>query len=418
MSVLLRNVRDGVTGGQVSDTPVDLLLDAGVAPRAIDSVPDHVTVIDGDGLLALPGFTDLYGRLREPGPSRRGSLRSECTAALHAGFTRVCASPDTEPAIDATATVELVLHRAASAGAARVLPLAALTVGLDGTRLAELGTLAAAGCVAASHADAALDDTRLLHDAMAYAASVGMPLMLRARDARLGIRGCAHDGATATRLGLRGVPVAAETIALARYIELMHETGAALHVSRLSSARGVELVMRARDAGLPISADVGLAHLHCCDEDLDGFDARYASSVPFRSRADRQALRDAVRDGTIAAICSDHAPLDADASLAPFPQVEPGLSTYDRFLPMLLSLQRDADIPLERLIDAVAHAPLRCLGLAPGNDVVLIAPDATVPTDRWLSAGRNSPWFGLDGLQGAVRHVCMDGAVVPLPEAP
>ena len=339
--------------------------------------------------LTLPGFTDLYARLREPGPARRGTLASETQAALAAGFTRICASPDTEPATDATATVELVRHHAAAAGGARVLPVAALTTGLHGERLTELATLKGLGCVAASQADEPIADTRLLYDAMAYAASFELPLIMRARDARLGINGCAHEGAVATRLGLPGIPAAAETIALARLLELLRETGGKLHISRVSTARAVAMIGEAKRANLAVSCDVGIAHLYFTEEDIDGFDARYASSVPFRSAVDREALRAGVREGTIDAICSDHAPLDPDASLAPFPRVEPGLSMYDRFIGLWLALPDCCDIPFERALDAVSDAPSRILGLDATPDTIRIDRDTT--SGQWLSRGSNSP---------------------------
>lgn len=361
-------------------------------------------------LLTLPGFTDLYARLREPGPSRRGNLQSETRAAYAAGFTRVCAAPDTDPAMDSTATVELVQHHAATADAASVLPMAALTIGLDGDRLTELATLQALGCVAASQADQPIADTRLLYDAMAYAASFDFPLIMRARDSRLGINGCVHEGTMATRLGLPGVPAASETIALARLLELLRETGGQLHVSRLSTARAVQMISEARDAGLSVTADVGIAHLYFTEDDIGGFDSRYASSVPFRTSADREALREGVRQGVIDAICSDHAPLDNDAALAPFPVVEPGLSMFDRFMPLWLALPSYCDIDFDRALNAVTRAPEAILKLAPSTDTIQV--DATATADTWWSRGRNSPlvdtWQLADGTALSGKVVCIE----------
>ena len=414
---VVRDVADGFGPGERAD----LAFDGPGAParHAANSAPagDGVHVVDGRGLVALPGFTDLYARLRQPGAAARGTIASEARAALAAGFTRVLAAPDTDPVTDTAATVELVLRLAAEAGGARVLPLAALTVGLAGEAMAELATLADAGCVAASQADRPVHDAALLFDAMDYAASFDVPLVMRAQDARIGAGGCAHAGAVATRLGLAGVPVAAETIALARLLELVRETGARLHVSRLSCARAVRMVAEAKAAGLPVTCDVGVHHLFHTDADIDGFDARYASAVPFRGTEDRAALRAGVADGTIDAICSDHAPLDADAGLAPFPQATPGLSAYDRFVPLLLALPEAAGIPLDVAVRALTEGPARVLGRqTPAGDLVLVDPDAAVDEARWLSAGRNSPLLGADRvegceLRGSVRAVAVDGAV-------
>lgn len=374
----LRDVR--VVGDLEGLRRVDLVFDPAdgidAAPRVLDAntatVDDRTEVMDGRGRVALPGFTDLYARLREPGPSRRGTLASECAAALAAGFTTVVCSPDTEPAIDSTPTVELVLRHAAAAGGARVLPMAALTMGLDGRRMTELATLQEAGCVAAGQADRPIADTRLLSDAMKYAASFDLPLFMTPRDARLGIDGCAHAGATALKLGLTGVPVAAETIALATLLELARDSGARLHVSRISSARGLHLVERAKAEGLPVTCDVGIHHLHFTDEDIDGFDVRFASAVPFRSTEDRTALREGVVSGTVDAICSDHAPLDADASLAPFARAEPGLSAYGGFTASLLALGA-LGVPLARAIDALVAGPAAVLpSVARGRGVMLM----------------------------------------------
>ena len=350
----------------------DVLLANGVVERigtAGTTEDGDAERIDGAGLVALPGFTDLYGRLREPGPGGRGSLASEARAALAGGFTRVLCAPDTDPVLDDTATLELVRRRVAVAPGAKVVPMAALTRGLDGRELAPLATLRALGCLAAGQGDRPLDDAGVLLSAMQYAASFGLPLVMTARDARLGADGCAHEGAVATRLGLPGIPVAAETVALARLLELVRESGCRLHLSRLSSARSVALIAEAKAAGLAVTADVGIHHLLFTDAELDGFDARYRSEVPFRGRADRDALRAGLRDGTVDAICSDHAPLDGDAGLAPFPVCAPGLSAYDRFLPLLLALPALLDVSFERVLDSVTGAPARaCSRLAPAAE--------------------------------------------------
>lgn len=404
-----------------------------------DAEPD---VVDGTDHVLLGGFTDLYGRLREPGPGGRGTLASETRAALAGGFTRVLCSPDTDPVIADTATLELIRRRAADAPGARVLPMAALTRGLDGRELAPLATLKGLGCPAAGQADRPLEDANVLLSAMQYAATFDLPLVMCARDAHLGADGCAHEGAVAARLGLPGIPVAAETVALARLLELARESGCRLHVSRLSSARGVELVAEAKDAGLPVTADVGIHHLLFSDAEIDGFDARYRATVPFRDATDRAALRAGVRDGVIDAICSDHAPHDDDARLAPFPACAPGLAAYDHFLPLLLALPRLLDVPLARILACVTDAPAAALGLGGSGgtagrvvegmaaDLILVDPAAARASARTgdgdaaenvLSAGRNTPLDGVADLAeltgepaplaGAVRLALVDGEV-------
>lgn len=428
------------------DSPSDVIIQNGL----IKSIVEHSTndsqdaevdnaswqTIDANGLLLLPGFTDLYGRLREPGATRKGTIASESRAALAAGFTTVLCAPDTTPAIDSVATVELIRQRASGHQGATVVPMAALTSGLDGTQLSELATLQAVGCVAAGQADRPLASSGVLYSAMEYAASFDIPLVMTPRDAVLAIDGCAHAGATATRLGLPGIPVAAETLGLANLLELCRETRCRLHVSRLSSARAVEMVDQARQAGLPVSSDVGIHHLFFTDELLSGFDTNYHSAVPFRSAADREALRSGLANGVIDAICSDHAPHDADARLAPFPVSEPGLSCYDSFLRLLWTLPSVSTLSLEDTLEKVISGPSRLLPTSlttpsahlqvgmPANLILIDSGSSRGTSNRaWLSMGENHPFFGLsadtlctplEGIplnQAHVTHAIVEGHI-------
>ncbi len=408
-----------------STQPQNITLTDGNITR-IDSgealaVADNIEIIDAKGCHAYPGMIDLYSRCREPGLTRKGNIASESIAALSAGFTKVLCSPDTLPAVDSVATVELINHRSESVqGGANIVPMAALTIGLDGEQLSELATLHAAGCPVASQADRPIENTTVLYSAMEYASSFDLPLLLCARDAQLGIDGCAHTGAVATQLGLPTIPVAAETVALSRLVELCGETRCRLHISRVSSARAVHIIRDAKLAGLPISCDVGLHHLFFTDEFLVGYDASFHSAVPFRSAQDRQELRDALSSGVIDAICSDHAPHDIDAGLAPFPVTEPGLSAYDWFIPLLLQVPQVTGLDLDTVMDRLHKAPARILGkelsssiqVGTSADFFLLDKNATVetPLTNTFSAGINNPLalhnasdLGLTELTGAVK---------------
>lgn len=386
-----------------------------------DSVDETATSIDATGLIAAPGFIDLFARLREPGASRKGTIESETVAALKAGFTTVFCSPDTNPVIDSTATVELIKQKAKAAKGARVVPIAALSAGLEGERLSEMATLYKAGCLLLGHADKPFSNTGVLLSALEYAASFNIPVSFRALDPAIAGDGCAHAGSIATRLGLPGISVIAETLAIARLIELCKSTGCRLHFSRLSSARAVELVSSAKQQGLPISCDVGIHHLYFTHEQIDGFDANFHSAVPFRSIEDRDALRNAVRDGTIDSICSDHAPHDTDAKLAPFSSSAAGLSSFDTFLPLLLGLPAVLGSSLSDVIAKVTTGPAKLVtthreaidtkstlfksadySLASGNlaDLVLIDPNASADLneDAFVSQGKNSPLIGLNSM--------------------
>lgn len=435
-SVYIRNVR--LAG---NDTPHLIRLRDGrvesINPSSDGQAGAQADTLDinAAGQIALPAMTDLYSRLREPGLTRKGSIERESRAALAAGFTQVLCAPDTLPAIDSVATVELIRQRAQMANGARVLPMAALTVALQGEQLSELATLQAAGCPVAGQADNPLQSATVLYSAMEYAASFNMPLFMSARDAQLGAGGCAHSGAVATRLGLPGIPIAAETVALARLLELCSETGCRLHISRLSSARAVQMLAAAKQRALPVSCDVGLHHLFFIDEHLDGYDASFHSAVPFRSRSDREALRQGVVDGTIDAICSDHAPHDRDASLAPFPATEPGLAAYQWSMPLILQLPAILQISLQQVMEKLCDAPRRILsgntqtGLQVGEmaDFFLLADEQPVSATQGSAteAGQNHPLnvhapheLDLSPLLGRVSRVFSDGVVHEFPDAP
>lgn len=391
-----------------------------IDPSGTGDSTANAETIDAQGCNAYPGMIDLYSRCREPGLTRKGNIASESVAALSAGFTQVLCSPDTLPAVDSVATVELINHRSMSVkGGARIIPMAALTLGLHGEQLSELATLQAAGCPVASQADIPIDNTMVLYSAMEYASSFDMPLLLCARDAQLGVDGCAHTGAVATQLGLPTIPVTAETVALTRLVELCRETHCRLHISRVSSARAVRIIEDAKAAGLPISCDVGLHHLFFIDEYLAGYDASFHSAVPFRSAQDRQALRDGLSSGVIDAICSDHAPHDIDAGLAPFPVTEPGLSAYDWFIPLLLQVPEVTALDFDTVMKKLHDAPSLILGETQHSSIDVGSSAEFFVLDRNakiaaksannLSAGANNPLalheastLGLSELKGTV----------------
>jgi dihydroorotase len=411
-------LRDGVVE---SISPSDRAGQIPTVGTAVETAMDAALHIEANGQIAVPGMCDLYARLREPGLTRKGSIASESNAALAAGFTRVLCSPDTQPAIDSIATVELIKQRAEMAQGAQIFPIAALTVGLAGEQLSELATLQAAGCPAASQADYPLGNTNVLFSAMEYAASFSMPLFMTARDAQLGADGCAHAGAIATKLGLPEIPVAAETVALARLLELCRETSCQLHISRVSSARALQMIDAAKQAALPVTCDVGLHHLFFTDDHLSGYDSSFHSEVPFRSIADRAALRQGVIDGVIDAICTDHAPHERDASLAPFPSTESGLSAYPWSMPLILQLTDILGFSLSQVFEKLSAAPKRIIdggsssGLKPGEmaEFFLLSDAPIEPVKVILeSAGTNHPLsihspaeIGLEPLHGKVTNV-------------
>jgi dihydroorotase len=377
-------------------------------------------VIDATGCIVCPGLVDLSARLREPGFEYKATLESEMAAAAAGGVTRLVCPPDTDPPLDEPGLVEMLKHRARQPGFAHVHPMGALTVGLAGQRLTEMAELTEAGCIAFGQASVSIVDTQVLMRAMQYAATFGFPVWLQAQDAHLARLGVAHDGAVSARLGLAGIPVVAETVALATYLQLARETGARLHVRRLSSAAGLAMIRAARADGLAVSCDITAQHLHLCDEDIGFFDAHMRLDPPLRSAADRAALAAGLADGGIDVLCSDHTPVDDDAKQQPFGEAEAGATGLELLLPLTLRWATEAGIPLPQALARVTSDPARILGLldrgcgrlVPGApaDICVFDPAArfTVSRERLKSQGKNTPFLGRE-LQGEVRYTLIDG---------
>jgi dihydroorotase len=369
--------------------------------------------------LLVPGVIDLYARLREPGiqpdsqsgASQKASVRSEASAAFKLGITSIICAPDTEPCIDSTAVVELIRDRARATpecALARVLPLASFTKDGAGLQLSEYATLRNAGCVAISNGDGAITNSALMRRALQYAASFDIRVCLHPVDHFLSEDGVAHDGRIAARLGLPGVPESAETLALARDLMLIEEAGARAHISRISCARSVWMIKAAKARGVKISCDVALANLFLCETDLIGFRANCHVWPPLRRAEDRDALIAGLADGSIDAICSNHAPLDRDAKLAPFGMTKAGASTLDALIPLSLSLVHAGKISLARWVELLCVNPARILGIE-NRDWIVLAPDQRVRLDQLQSAGKNSPFAGWESA-GVVQHTILASA--------
>lgn len=377
-------------------------------------------VIDATGLVVSPGLVDLSARLREPGFEYKATLESEMQAAVAGGVTSLACPPDTDPPLDEPGLVEMLKYRAKSLNLAHVYPLGALTANLGGERLTEMVLLRDAGCVAFSHADTPLPDTQVLWRAMQYASTFDFTVWLRPQDGFLARGGVAHDGEVATRLGLAGIPSFAETISLATIVQLMRATGTRVHICRVSTAEGVAMVRAAKSEGLRISCDIGAHHAHLSDMDLGYFDSHCNVVPPFRSPRDRDALRIGLADGTIDALCSDHAPVDEDAKQLPFAESEPGVTGLELLLPLTLKWAEEARIPLIDALSRVTVRPADILGVEAGSlavgtpaDLCIFDPREhfTVTPDALRSQGKNTPFVGYE-LPGRVRYTLVGGQVV------
>ncbi|NIF76637.1 dihydroorotase [Paraburkholderia sp. Cy-641] len=398
----------------------DIFIDAGRI-AAIGHAPagfQATQTVDATGLMVAPGLVDLCARLREPGYEHKATLKSEMAAALAGGVTSLVCPPDTDPTLDEPGLVEMLRFRARNLNQAHVYPLGALTVGLKGQVITEMVELTEAGCVGFSQADTPIVDTQVLMRALQYAKTYGYTAWLCPVDAYLGKGGVAASGAVASRLGLSGVPVAAETIALHTIFELVRVTGARVHIPHVSSAAGVELVRAAKAEGLPVSCDVTVNHLHLIDLDIGYFDAQFRLDPPLRQQRDREAIRAGVVDGTIDAICSAHTPVDDDEKLLPFGEATPGATGLELFLSLTVKWADEAGVPLATALNRITTAPARVLGLAAAGSVAVGAAADLCVFDRrahWFvepralkSQGHNTPFLGYE-LPARVRATIVSG---------
>jgi dihydroorotase len=406
------------------DANKDLYLEDGKV-AAIGAAPAGFQAdqtIDAAGLIVVPGLVDLSARLREPGYEYKATLESELQAAIQGGVTSLVCPPDTDPVLDEPGLVEMLRHRARTMNQAHVYPLGALTVGLKGQALTEMAELTDAGCVGFSQADEPILDTTVMMRAMQYAQTFGYTVWLRPQDAHVGRDGIAHSGPIASRLGLSGVPVMSETIALYTIFELMRSTGARIHLCRISSAAGVALVRAAKKEGLRVSCDVGAHHVHMTDADIGYFDANARLTPPLRSQRDRDGLRQGLLDGTIDAICSDHTPVDDDEKLLPFGEASPGATGLELLLSLALKWAEEAGKGdgLALAIAKISADAARVAGLPGGRleagapaDICIFDPDTrwTVNAASLASQGKHTPFLGYE-LRGQVRHTIVAGQVV------
>jgi dihydroorotase len=377
--------------------------------------------IDASGLVVAPGLVDLSARLREPGYEYKATLESEMQAAMQGGVTTLVCPPDTDPVLDEPGLVEMLKHRARILDQANVHPLGALTMGLKGQSLTEMAELTEAGCIGFSQAEEPVLDTTVLLRAMQYAKTFGYTVWLRPQDAHIGRGGVAHSGPLASRLGLSGVPTMSETIALHTIFELMRATGARVHLCRMSSAAGLALVAAAKKEGLAVTCDVGVHHLHMTDADIGFFDPNARFNPPLRSQRDRDAIRNALLDGTVDAVCSDHTPVDEDEKLLPFAEATPGSTGLELLLALSLKWaeEQDGKGALSQALAKVTADPARIAGLPAGTlsvgaaaDVVLFDPDARWKVERkaLASQGKHTPFLGYE-LAGQVRATLVRGRV-------
>jgi dihydroorotase len=391
-------------GNQI-DAKHDLYIEHGKIV-AIDQQPEDFVAeqtLDANGLIICPGLIDLSARLSGSGQHHTASIASETKAAIRGGITSLCIAPDHEPVIDSPATVDLIEDQVAKAGQAQVYTIGALTQGLAGELLSEMLALKQAGCLGVSNGFNPIQNTLVLRRAMEYAATLDLTLFINASDPWLQSQGCIHEGIVSSRLGLGGIPDAAETIAIARDISLIEQTGVSAHFHSISSGKTINMIRDAQNRGLPITADVSPYHLHLTEHDIGNYDSQSHVIPPLRSTRDREQLQQAVKDGIITTISSHHRPLDNDAKLGPFAETEPGISGLESLLSLTLKLAQDEELPLQQAIACVTQNPAQVLGIDAGHlslgakaDICIIDPkaDSECQPENFISAGKNSPFDG------------------------
>lgn len=415
METLITNCRYTDGQGSISEGCV------GFTDGVISSVGKVTTqkadiTINANGKLVIPGLIDCYARLREPGYEKLATIASETRAAANSAITTIMSSPDTDPVTDEPAIVELIKRQAAASTGIRVLPIGAATIGQQGEQLGEMITLADSGCIAFSNGDHPITNTQVIRRIMEYSSGFGLKLIIAPQDPWLS-DGVAHEGSVSSRLGFRAIPAAAETVALSQLIELCYQTGANVHFSRLSSHRGVQLVSQAKRDNINVTADVGIDHLFLTEMDTSDFNSLCHTSPPLRSRADLNALREGVASGVIDAICSNHAPVEADSKLTPFSESQPGISSLDSFLGLLFKLAEELKISPATVISRATSGPANCFGLPQGQLTIGSPADLCIidDDDEWdfsintmHSQGKNNPYAGWQ-FHTSVHKVFVDG---------
>ena len=404
------------------DETADLLIDAGKIAGIAPAIPvgnGPCRVIDAAGKVVAPGLIDLHCHVREPGFEYKETIETAMAAATAGGFTTICCMPNTNPVNDNQSVTELVLERAEAAGRGRLLPIGAITKGLRGKALAEMGELVAAGCVAVSDDGRPVMDSGLMRQAMTYAKAFGIPVIDHCEDLNLTGEGVVFEGRVAADLGLPGIPAASETVMVARNIALAALTGGRVHLAHISTGGSVRLIREAKGRGLPVTAETCPHYFALTDEAVRGFNANAKMKPPLAPSEDQEAIRGGLADGTLDVIATDHAPHASEEKDQPLCHAPFGIVGLETALPLVLSLVESGLLTLSEAIAKMTVGPAEVLDrpvgrLAVGDpaDITLIDPNArwTVQPTDFRSKGKNSPFIGWT-MKGRATAVIVSGKV-------
>lgn len=428
MRILIKN--GTVIDPDVMDAPGDVVVKdgriAGVYPPGkapdVGDAPagaDTTRVIDAAGMWVTPGLIDLHVHLREPGQTHKETIRTGCRAAAAGGITAVCAMPNTSPVNDTAETTRFMLDRAAAARSARVYPVAAISCGLGGERLTDFEALKAAGAVAVSDDGCPVNDIALMRRAMDHAKALDLLVMPHCEVPELVGEGVMNDGPVARRLGVAGIPNAAESIMVMRDIALAELTGCRLHIAHVSTAQSVQAIRAAKAQGLPVTAETAPHYFALTEAAVERYGTNAKMNPPLRSEDDRRAILAAVVDGTLDVIATDHAPHSVDEKRRPFAEAPNGIIGLESALPVSMTLYHEGHVDRRKLVRLMATTPARILGRSAGlsagmtADITIIDPERphTVDAERFESLSRNCPFHGW-ALKGAAVMTIVDGNIV------
>ena len=420
MKVLLKGGRV-IDPSQQLDRMADLLIDDGLVEsigQPGSAADENAEVFDATGLIVSPGFIDLHVHLREPGEEYKETIASGAAAAVAGGFTSICAMPNTRPVNDNASVTRFIIDKAREAGLARVYPVGAITRESKGEELAEMAEMKQAGAVAVSDDGRPVMNSQVMRHAMEYARDHGLVVVDHAQDLNLSAGGVMHEGRYSTLLGLKGMSGAAEESHVARDIMLAELTGACVHIAHISTAGSVEMVRRAKQQGLAVTCEVTPHHLALTDAAVVGFDTNTKMSPPLRSAEDRSALFEGVRDGTIDAIATDHAPHHLDEKMLEYDRAPSGVVGLETALGVVLTvLHHSAGVPLSRIVEMLTIGPARAFSLPGGTlaagspaDITIFDPDREWGVDPrgFKSKSRNTP-FGGWKLRGSITETVITG---------